>query len=337
MPTAAERIEIVDTASGRPYDAAVSVADETMTSPKCAAATGWSYDEAFSRNLGLISREEQQILRHSRIAIAGMGGVGGVHLLTLARLGIGRFTIADPDRFELANFNRQAGANTTTVGRGKVEVMAEQVRQINPEAEVRVINGPIGASNIEAFFDSANVFIDGVDFFAIDIRRRLFQEARRRGLWGITAGPHAFSTGWITFSPNGMSFDEFFDMHDRMDATDLLVAFCVGIVPKPLHLRYVNLSEYFNPSGGKGASVGLACQLASGVVAAQISKILLARDGMHPAPWYFQFDAYLERLCRKKLRWGNRGPWQRIKRAWLRSKILNAQKNGVNSSSGSER
>ncbi len=39
-----------------------------------------------------------------------MGGVGGVHLMTLARLGIGKFTIADPDTFELANFNRQYGA-----------------------------------------------------------------------------------------------------------------------------------------------------------------------------------------------------------------------------------
>src|SRR5688572_27053803 len=99
-----------------------------------ATRAAWSYEEAFCRNLGLISREEQQKLRNSRVAIAGMGGVGGVHLLTLARLGIEKFTIADPDEFELANFNRQAGANIETLGQSKAGIMAAQARLINPEA-----------------------------------------------------------------------------------------------------------------------------------------------------------------------------------------------------------
>lgn len=75
----------------------------------------WSYSEAFSRNLGLISPSEQEKLRQSRVAVLGLGGVGGVNLVTLARLGIGRFTIADPDTFELANFNRQYGAMVSTI------------------------------------------------------------------------------------------------------------------------------------------------------------------------------------------------------------------------------
>ena len=54
----------------------------------------WSYEEAFSRNLGIFTKEEQETLRNSRVAIIGMGGVGGVHLMTLTRLGIGKFTIA---------------------------------------------------------------------------------------------------------------------------------------------------------------------------------------------------------------------------------------------------
>src|SRR3954454_15572117 len=89
------------------------------------ASTGrFSYDEAFSRHRGLIDPREQEKLRRSRVAIVGMGGVGGIHLLTLARLGIGSFHVADPDSFELANFNRQAGATMPGLGRPKVEVMA---------------------------------------------------------------------------------------------------------------------------------------------------------------------------------------------------------------------
>ena len=71
----------------------------------------FSYSDAFSRNLGWITSDEQEILRGKRIAIAGLGGVGGFHLTTLTRLGVGAFTLAELDRFELANFNRQMGGN----------------------------------------------------------------------------------------------------------------------------------------------------------------------------------------------------------------------------------
>src|SRR5207248_4307002 len=79
----------------------------------------WSYEQAFARHSGLLTDAEQSKLRNSRVAIVGLGGVGGIHLATLARLGIGAFHIADPDTFELANFNRQYGANTQTLGRSK--------------------------------------------------------------------------------------------------------------------------------------------------------------------------------------------------------------------------
>src|SRR3989338_5855707 len=88
----------------------------------------FNYHEAFSRNEGLISKEEQEILRNSRIAIPGLGGVGGVHLMTLARMGIGKFHIADSDQFNLANFNRQYGANLSTLGKDKTEVMNQMVK-----------------------------------------------------------------------------------------------------------------------------------------------------------------------------------------------------------------
>src|SRR3954449_130001 len=97
----------------------------------------FSYPQAFERNLGWITEAEQQVLRGKRVAIAGMGGVGGAHLLTLTRLGIGNFHIADFDHFEVHNFNRQVGATMQSVGRPKVDVMAEMAMSINPELDVR--------------------------------------------------------------------------------------------------------------------------------------------------------------------------------------------------------
>src|SRR6185295_15972138 len=94
----------------------------------------FSYAQAFTRNLGLVSSQEQERLRRACVALPGLGGVGGAHLQALARIGIGAFRLADPDTFELANFNRQLGASMSSIGRGKAEVMAEIARDINPEA-----------------------------------------------------------------------------------------------------------------------------------------------------------------------------------------------------------
>ena len=138
----------------------------------------WCYDEAFSRNLGLVTQEEQQKLRNYRVAIVGMGGVGGVHLMTLARLGIGKFTIADPDTFEVGNFNRQFGATIRGLGHNKAEFMAAEVRSVNPEVEVTVFGEAVTPANVGAFLEGANVLVDGIDFFELPVRRLLFQEAR---------------------------------------------------------------------------------------------------------------------------------------------------------------
>jgi len=280
----------------------------------------FSYQEAFGRHLGLFNPEEQDRLRSSRVAIAGMGGVGGIHLITLARLGIGAFHIADPDDFELVNFNRQYGATLRSLGRGKAEVMAEEARAVNPELELRVFSEAITPENVGEFLDGVDVFVDGIDFFDIEARRLVFREARRRGIWAITAGPIGFSAAWLVFSPTGMSFDDYFDFDDRMDRADQLVAFLVGLTPRATQLAYLDLTQV-DPKVGRGPSAGLACHLCSGVVGAEILKILLGRSPIRPAPWYFQFDSYRQRLCKGRLFGGNRHPWQRVKRKILRSRL----------------
>src|ERR1043165_4068919 len=97
----------------------------------------FQYEESFARNLGWVTPEEQQRLRGKRIAIAGMGGVGAVHLLTLARLGVGAFHIADFDCYDIPNLNRQAAAFMSTMGQPKVAVAARMAQDINPQVEIR--------------------------------------------------------------------------------------------------------------------------------------------------------------------------------------------------------
>jgi molybdopterin/thiamine biosynthesis adenylyltransferase len=280
----------------------------------------WSYEEAYTRNLGLISPEEQQRLRNSRVAIAGMGGVGGSHLATLTRLGVGRFTIADPDVFEVANINRQAGATISSMGQPKVEVMAQIARGINPEVDLRVFRDPISAANVDEFLRDADLLIDGVDFFSIGLRRILFRTAAHRGIYSITAGPIGFSTAWLVFDPKGMSFDSYFDLEDGMEPLDSLIAFAVGLTPSALHLAYLDLGKV-DINSRTGPSTGAACELCSGVAAIESLKILTGRGCLRPVPCYFQFDAYRHILRCGHLRWGNRHPIQRFKRWWLRRRF----------------
>ena len=285
-----------------------------------AAAPAWSYDAAFCRNRGLINSEEQQKLRNSRVAIAGLGGVGGIHLVTLARLGIGAFHISDPDRFEVANFNRQYGATTHSLGRSKAEEMAETVRAINPDADLHVFTEAITPENVGKFLYGVDVLVDGIDFFAIEARRLVFREARRRGIWTVTAGPIGFSTAWLVFDPRGMSFDDYFDLNDGMDRWEQIIAFAVGLAPRATHLPYLDLSAV-DPRSGRGPSASLACQLCAGVTAAEIVKILLGRLPIRSAPYFNQFDAYRGLFRTGRLRWGNRHPMQRLKRWYLRRRL----------------
>lgn len=286
-----------------------------------ARSGAWSYPEAFCRHRGLLSAADQDRLRNTRVAIAGMGGVGGVHLITLTRLGIGGFHICDPDTFDVANFNRQYGATIRSLGRNKAEVMAAEALAINPELQLQVSTEPVTPENVGDFLNGVQLLIDGVDFFALPARRLLFREARARGIWAITAGPIGFSTAWLVFSPDGMSFDDYFDLHDGMDPLDQVIAFIVGLTPRGTHGEYLDMTQV-DPQTRRGPSAGLACQLSSGVAAAEAVKILLGRTPIRPAPWYFQFDAYRQILRRGRLWRGNRNPLQRWKRRVLRKRAI---------------
>ncbi len=145
----------------------------------------FSHHEAFERNIGLISEQELAQLAHKLVVIPGCGGVGGVHAQTLARLGVGKFRLADPDAFALANFNRQIGATMQTLGENKAEVTARMIRTINPQADVMIFEGGVTKENTSDFIEGADLLVDGIDFFALPIRRGLFSEAWKRSNSGI--------------------------------------------------------------------------------------------------------------------------------------------------------
>lgn len=274
----------------------------------------FDYNVAFSRNLGWTTEEEQATLKNSRIGIAGMGGVGGIHLVTLARLGVGAFNIADFDRFDVANFNRQSGAMMSTVGKPKVEVMKAQALDINPDLDIRVFADGVNASNLDEFLDGVDVFVDGLDAFVVGTRRKVFASCRRKGIPVLTAAPIGMGTAYILFMPDSMSFEDFCAFEPLGNELGHLVDFIVGISAVSSHRDYLVDTTRLNIAARIAPSTSIGCQLSAGVMGAQVVKLLLGRGPIKPSPWIHHFDAYLGTWRKKKLRWGGAGPLQRIKR-----------------------
>jgi molybdopterin/thiamine biosynthesis adenylyltransferase len=280
----------------------------------------FSRAEAFERNTGLISLEEQKILASSLVVIAGCGGVGGLHAHTCARLGIGRFRIADTDTFSIANINRQIGATVQSIGKNKAEVTADMIRSINPGCRVEVLDRNICADNVGAFVRDADLIFDGVDFFALSARRQLFAAARQADIPALTAAPLGFSATLHVFANGGMSFDEYFDLADEQEPFEQLMRFIVGLAPAGLHLPYMDLSSV-DTQTGRGPSSILGCQLAATLAGGEALRILLHREPPMLAPEYLQFDCYRQLLRKRRLRGGNRNWLQQIKRKTLAKRL----------------
>lgn len=275
------------------------------------ASKAFRYEEAFSRNIGWVTEAEQAALRGKRIAIAGAGGVGGVHLLTLARLGVGAFNIADMDTFDLVNFNRQAGAMMSTVGHPKVEVMAEMARDINPELDIRIFGKGVNAGNLGDFLDGVDIYVDGLDFFAFQARRDTFRACYEQGIPAVTAAPLGMGTAVLSFLPGRMSFEEYFRF-EGCDEDEMAVRFVLGLSPAMLNRGYLVDSSRVNFSERRGPSTAAACQLCAGVTAVEVLKILLGRGKVLCAPWGFQFDAFRNRYVKTWRPGGNLNPLQQI-------------------------
>lgn len=285
-----------------------------------AATDTFNYAQAFAGNIGLLTPDEQTRLRQATVAIPGMGGVGGAYLVTLARLGVGRFVIADDDTFELRNIHRQSGATMQTLGRPKVDVMAEMARAINPELDLRIVRDAIRHNNIDAFLSGCDLVLDGLDFFHIAARRLLFQRARATGLTVITCGPMGFSAALLIFTPTGPSFDEFMAIDDGMSELEQLARFAVGLAPAALHLAYMDRST-ISLKEQRGPACAIAMNLCAAVAATEALHVLLKRRAPWSVPRYAQFDTYRMRYRRGTLRLGNRHPWQRVKLWYLKHQL----------------
>ena len=135
----------------------------------------------FSRTELLIGKEGMERLSNSRVAVFGVGGVGGYTVEALARSGIGELDLIDNDQVALTNLNRQIIATTKTLGRDKVDVAKERVLEINPDAKVNIYKKFYLPETKEEFdFTKYDYVVDAID--TVSGKIALVEQAKEAGV-----------------------------------------------------------------------------------------------------------------------------------------------------------
>ena len=113
----------------------------------------------------LFGCEKLELLRQANVLVVGVGGVGAYAAEMIVRAGVGRMTIADADRVSESNINRQLVALHSTIGQKKCEVLAQRLRDINPELQLTLVNRFIKDDETNALLDSDkfDYVVDAID------------------------------------------------------------------------------------------------------------------------------------------------------------------------------
>ncbi len=137
--------------------------------------------EEFSRTEMLLGSAAMEKLARSRVAVFGIGGVGGYVCEALARSGVGALDLIDKDKVAVSNINRQIIATQETVGREKTDVMRERILSINPQAQVRVYPCFFLPENADNFpFHEYDYVVDAVD--TVTAKIELVMRAKEAGV-----------------------------------------------------------------------------------------------------------------------------------------------------------
>ncbi len=138
------------------------------------------YQQIFQRNMMLWGNKAQAKLQASHLVIVGLGGVGGYIAEGLARAGIGQLTLIDYDKVAPSNINRQLVALNNNIGQSKIALMADRIRQINPDCRLNLQEAFIDSKNAAELLPKADYYIDAID--SVEGKVAIVETAFKRGI-----------------------------------------------------------------------------------------------------------------------------------------------------------
>jgi len=219
-----------------------------------------------NRSIPFLSEQGIEKLRNSKVAIAGLGGVGGAAAVTLARLGVGGLKLADPGKFDLPDMNRQWAAFKSTLGKNKTAVYEKVLKDINPAINIKKFNKGIPFNNLVMFLDNVSIVIDALDFFVnYELRKELYRRARKKGIFVFTSSIVGFGATLMGFSPFGMKHEDFMKSWNRnmpFIIAKYSVPWCIDLIKDKMKMQEI-------------PSLSLSCNLAGSLLATESLMILL--------------------------------------------------------------
>lgn len=243
--------------------------------------------EHLDRSRGLFTPAELETLAASTVAIAGVGGVGGRVAEVLARSGVGRLRLADPDTFSVSNLNRQAASSLDTIGERKTTAVAALCRSVAPGIDVRTWDSGVTPENIDDFVSGADAVVDGTDYTLPSLGIRLARTATRRGI-PVALGVEIAFGAWHTVFTRPGDFERLLGLrpgvaYEALESGEVSVPLWRWVLRVPGYvdieaLRAVERGEIEAPA------IAPAVEVSAALLATDVIQLLLGRSPAVRAP-----------------------------------------------------
>ena len=189
--------------------------------------------------------------------------------------------------------------------------MRDKTLDINPSADIRCFSSGIDSSNIDEFLEGVDLYVDSLDFFALDARKLVFRKCAEKKIPAITAAPLGMGCAFLAFLPDSLSFDDYFCLEGHSEE-EQLIRFLIGLSPSMLQRPYLVDITRADFNARKGPSTPMAVDLCAGIAGTNALKILLKRGDVITAPHGLHFDAYRNKFIKTWRPGGNRNPLQKL-------------------------
>jgi len=254
----------------------------------------FDYFDMIQRNIGILRREEQAMLKDKCVAVIGLGGIGALQSILACKIGFGKIIAIDFDSYDVSNLNRQELADINVVGMKKADAAAQLLPLYSPFAEIITHNVMIDTvEQCKELIKDADVVTVAVDNLGTRIVCQ--RAARELGIPCVTAGPMGWKTMCTTYMPDGLTYE------------DIVCPQTVGKEINEEVKQFLNQSEkvffgvskgftaegaldFFN--GGKMKAIGFATNFAASYAINQMVKIIIGRGKVHVFPEMFTCDMF---------------------------------------------
>jgi len=253
------------------------------------------YDSFTERNIGTVSREEQDLIAKARTAIAGVGGIGGLLAERLVRLGVNYISLCDPDTFDTGNLNRQFGATGKTIGHNKARTVGALLREINPDISIHCdTNGITDQESADRFADTCDIIVDEMDFGLFRQSGFLQNSAKKQSKPYIFSSAVGFGAYVCAFRPKELTLNEYnkvkTDTISDGSLPDVGIETILPYVPEYMKSKMDIVQEML--SGKRAVSTNsIGVGLASVMTAHTVLRMILEPDSIpYDKPFLYVID-----------------------------------------------